>query len=133
MPTLSHSLLSLASLGLAVVTTGALAHGGGLDANGCHTDRRTGVYHCHRAPPAVVGGASPGALVRPDTPALTGQSRVAAPTLAAPSLTGSGLGSGPAAGYAATARPVGSRTCHVGPRGGTYTLTASGRKNYGGC
>jgi len=23
--------------------------------------------------------------------------------------------------------------CHVGPRGGTYTLTASGRKNYAGC
>ena len=27
----------------------------------------------------------------------------------------------------------GSATCHVGPRGGTYTITASGRKNYGGC
>lgn len=24
-------------------------------------------------------------------------------------------------------------TCHIGPRGGTYTITASGRKNYGGC
>lgn len=24
-------------------------------------------------------------------------------------------------------------TCHVGPRGGTYTITKSGRKNYGGC
>ena len=24
-------------------------------------------------------------------------------------------------------------TCYVGPRGGTYTITASGRKNYGGC
>lgn len=23
--------------------------------------------------------------------------------------------------------------CHTGPRGGTYTITASGRKNYGGC
>lgn len=27
----------------------------------------------------------------------------------------------------------GGATCHVGPRGGTYTITASGRKNYGGC
>jgi Putative peptidoglycan binding domain len=27
-----------------------LAHGGGLDANGCHTNRKTGDYHCHRAP-----------------------------------------------------------------------------------
>ena len=26
-----------------------------------------------------------------------------------------------------------SKKCYVGPRGGTYTLTASGRKNYGGC
>ena len=24
-------------------------------------------------------------------------------------------------------------TCYVGPRGGTYTLTASGNKNYNGC
>lgn len=31
------------------------AHGGGLDANGCHFNRRTGEYHCHRGgyqPPA---------------------------------------------------------------------------------
>ncbi|WP_425081896.1 excalibur calcium-binding domain-containing protein [Ruegeria arenilitoris] len=26
-----------------------------------------------------------------------------------------------------------SSRCYVGPRGGTYTITASGRKNYGGC
>lgn len=26
-----------------------------------------------------------------------------------------------------------SSACYVGPRGGRYTLTASGRKNYGGC
>jgi hypothetical protein len=24
------------------------AHGGGLDANGCHHDRKHGGYHCHR-------------------------------------------------------------------------------------
>ncbi|WP_146115905.1 hypothetical protein [Malikia granosa] len=24
-------------------------------------------------------------------------------------------------------------TCYTGPRGGTYTLTPSGRKNYNGC
>jgi hypothetical protein len=27
----------------------ALAHGGGLDAAGCHHDRKRGGYHCHRA------------------------------------------------------------------------------------
>ncbi|RWR28847.1 excalibur calcium-binding domain-containing protein [Sinirhodobacter populi] len=26
-----------------------------------------------------------------------------------------------------------SSRCYVGPRGGTYTITSSGRKNYGGC
>jgi endonuclease YncB( thermonuclease family) len=26
----------------------ALAHGGGLDAHGCHNDRKLGGYHCHR-------------------------------------------------------------------------------------
>lgn len=28
------------------------AHGGGLDANGCHHDRKAGGYHCHRGPQA---------------------------------------------------------------------------------
>jgi hypothetical protein len=26
----------------------ARSHGGGLDANGCHNDRKNGGYHCHR-------------------------------------------------------------------------------------
>jgi hypothetical protein len=30
----------------------ALAHGGGLAADGCHTDRKTGQRHCHRGPNA---------------------------------------------------------------------------------
>lgn len=35
----------------------------------------------------------------------------------------------------ATPRPSNpaGQTCFTGPRGGTYTITASGRKNYGGC
>lgn len=28
----------------------ALAHGGGLNADGCHNDRKNGGYHCHRSP-----------------------------------------------------------------------------------
>lgn len=27
----------------------ALSHSGGLNAEGCHTNRKTGDYHCHRA------------------------------------------------------------------------------------
>ena len=38
----------------------------------------------------------------------------------------------PIARVAAPVRSSGSR-CYTGPRGGTYTLTASGNKNYGGC
>jgi hypothetical protein len=37
----------------------------------------------------------------------------------------------PSTGRAAS--PATGQTCFVGPRGGTYTITASGRKNYGGC
>jgi hypothetical protein len=29
----------------------AFTHGGGLDANGCHSDRKRGGYHCHRGAP----------------------------------------------------------------------------------
>jgi hypothetical protein len=28
----------------------AHAHGGGLNSEGCHNNRKTGDYHCHRAP-----------------------------------------------------------------------------------
>ena len=30
----------------------ALSHSGGLNANGCHNDRKNGGYHCHGAPAA---------------------------------------------------------------------------------
>ncbi|MDH7454391.1 excalibur calcium-binding domain-containing protein [Luteimonas composti] len=30
----------------------AWSHGGGLNAEGCHTNRKTGDYHCHRGAPA---------------------------------------------------------------------------------
>jgi hypothetical protein len=40
--------LILALLG----TRPAFAHGGGLNADGCHTNRKTGEYHCHRSPGA---------------------------------------------------------------------------------
>jgi hypothetical protein len=30
-----------------LLTSVVLAHGGGVDANGCHTNKKTGEYHCH--------------------------------------------------------------------------------------
>lgn len=36
-------------LGLALLApAAAIGHGGGLNAEGCHTNRKTGDYHCHR-------------------------------------------------------------------------------------
>jgi hypothetical protein len=45
--------------------TPSSAHGGGLDANGCHTNRKTGEYHCHRGPGAQQGGNN---LLAPSAP-----------------------------------------------------------------
>ena len=42
-----RTLLSLALAASPPVAASALAHGGGLDANGCHNDRKRGGYHCH--------------------------------------------------------------------------------------
>lgn len=32
-----------------VFSANAFAHGGGLNASGCHNNRKTGGYHCHRS------------------------------------------------------------------------------------
>lgn len=88
---------------LALFAGAAQAHGGGLNAEGCHNNRKTGDYHCHRAPAVKVQQQA----------AATPPQQLAAPESKA----------------APPARP----TCYVGPKGGTYTITASGRKNYKGC
>lgn len=42
----------------------AFAHGGGLNSQGCHTNRKTGEYHCHRKP----AKPAPAPLLRRNTP-----------------------------------------------------------------
>jgi Excalibur calcium-binding domain len=37
------------SLSVSLPIVPALAHPGGLNSEGCHTNRKTGDYHCHRA------------------------------------------------------------------------------------
>lgn len=87
-------ILTFTFLGFTGIT--AHAHGGGLNAEGCHTNHKTGDYHCHRSPSVAA--------------------RTKQPTQQAePSNEG------------------GRPTCYTGPRGGTYTITPSGRKNYKGC
>jgi len=45
---------SLTVLILLLATSLAFSHGGGLDANGGHTDSKTGSYHFHRAPAPTI-------------------------------------------------------------------------------
>ena len=40
-------LMHIASAALALAPVTAVAHGSGLDASGCHTNRKTNDYHCH--------------------------------------------------------------------------------------
>ena len=40
-------------LGIASLPISTSAHGGGLDKNGCHHNRKTGDYHCHRGSSAA--------------------------------------------------------------------------------
>lgn len=44
----------LLAMVLALQSPSAVPHSGGTNAEGCHTDRRTGDYHCHtpKFPPA---------------------------------------------------------------------------------
>lgn len=100
---------TLCVLVVAALASVAHAHPGGLNAEGCHNNRKTGEYHCHgggrAAPPASGQREQLNSLY--DTPSSGKQSNSAGQAL-----------------------PPG---CYVGPRGGTYTITKSGRKNYSGC
>ena len=50
--------LTLAVLGCLFFPTHSFAHGGGLDAYGCHYNRKRGGYHCHKG--ALAGMSFPG-------------------------------------------------------------------------
>ena len=51
--------LVLATVAAALAAAPALAHPGGLDASGCHTNRKTGDRPCHRGPAAPASSARP--------------------------------------------------------------------------
>lgn len=97
---------SLMVVCLAMFAVPALPHGGGLNAEGCHNNRKSGDYHCHRAPsiPRPIDKPRPDDVRQP-----------------------------PAAKFAPARREPSTPACYTGPRGGTYTITPSGRKNYSGC
>lgn len=66
------ALLALAAL--MAVPSAVAAHGGGLDGQGCHHNRKAGGYHCHRGPLAGKSFLSKPdagrALAPPDKPAI---------------------------------------------------------------
>ncbi len=81
----------LASLALAFAPTRALAHGGGLDASGCHTNRRINDYHCHGGAPSSGGGGRSGSGTGGTmyiAPAPTPATRRTKPKQAAPAVAG---------------------------------------------
>ncbi len=84
---------SVAAIGALAWAAPGWAHPGGLNAEGCHNNRKTGDYHCHRAGPANGGGRS--------SPASSGSSRPQG-------LAGRALGAFPncSAARAAGAAPV---------------------------
>ncbi len=45
---MQRSVVPLALGLLLAFQTAALPHGGGLNSDGCHNNRKTGGYHCHR-------------------------------------------------------------------------------------
>lgn len=86
-------ILSLAFMGT------AYSHGGGLDANGCHHDRKNGGYHCHRAPSVTPSDSGKSSFIDPNQTVTQNATPQPPPTF-------------------------------VGPRGGVYHYSASGRKVY---
>jgi len=53
-----RKILMIASLALVIwYAPDAQAHPGGLNAEGCHNNRKTGDYHCHRSSGAASSGS----------------------------------------------------------------------------
>jgi hypothetical protein len=76
----------LASTALLFLFAGSSAwgHGGGLNADGCHNERRTGGYHCHRSgytPAAPSTGGSLGLYRTTPSPQSSRDTVIAAQTL----------------------------------------------------
>lgn len=70
--------LSLAASAAAILAASLLAapaayaHGGGLNAEGCHNNRKTGDYHCHRSGSAPARSSSSSTAARPQARANGG-------------------------------------------------------------
>lgn len=61
--------VAIAAAGLIATPVAVAAHPGGLNSEGCHNNRKTGGYHCHRGNGGSRGGGSsaPRTLRSPST------------------------------------------------------------------
>lgn len=59
-------------LAFGCASSSATAHSGGLDASGCHTNRKTGDYHCHSGAGSGSGGPSVPKPTVPDRIEISG-------------------------------------------------------------
>lgn len=117
--------LALGVAAASLISSGpALAHGGGLDGYGCHNDRKRGGYHCHRGPLAGQSFNSQSDMLDAlgadrKTPGRTGSPSLRL-TPEDPRDRGDDVEC-----------PCGSGSVCVGPRGGRFCITSSGKKRYG--
>ena len=102
----------------------ALAHGGGLDGYGCHNDRVHGGYHCHRGPLA-------GQSFRSQSDMLDALGTGGGPAGRSPPPSQRLMPEAPRSGGDADGCLCGSGYVCVGPRGGRYCITTSGKTRYG--
>lgn len=81
----------------------------------------------------VLGSVAPDVLARGGRGGGGGRHSYSSHSYKAPAKSRSGGGRrAPSGSYASDAQ-AGDGICHTGPRGGRYTITPSGRKNYNGC
>ena len=79
--------------GLVALSAPALvhAHGGGLNADGCHTEKKTGNYHCHGSGSSSSGGGGGRPVPIPSQPAYSAPApapRRSEPNPVAPAIAG---------------------------------------------
>lgn len=114
-------LLALCSFLLPVLV---LAHPGGLDANGCHNDRKHSGYHCHGSPPSPP--SRPSSSAPPVKSSVTWEARRPAPPdggvpKAAPTPAPQSRRAADKASAESKASPITSPASASAPAGGTGT------------
>ena len=70
---MARRILSVLAFCTAALPLAASAHPGRLDAQGCHHNRKTGEYHCHRSATDLPQGAGTASVIDGDTIDIHGQ------------------------------------------------------------